>query len=471
MDDPTDERLDPGATYQDIPGSAYCWDLALRQQLQDLHNRVQQMRTAGKLTRQALERISKFFRLKNIYHSNAIEGNQLNLGETRLVVEQGLTITGKPLKDSAEARNLASALDYFEILARASEPLTCIDIRQLHSLILKGIDDDNAGRFRTTDVEISGSQFKPPGHESVAAQMTELCDWLQGVTGDAPRGELDAILLAAAAHTWFVRIHPFVDGNGRTARILMNLLLMRHGYPIAVLTKDDRERYYDALEHSQSSDLTPFVSLLVESVRESLEEYERAVADQTVQLEWAAALMSKFTEPQRVEASNYYELWKASMELFRSYVRQSADLINEQAIGLVRVYFTDYGTLDFEKYLSLRDGRSTKRTWFFRTDFRSAEERRRYLFFFGYPSQPIGNRLTLGDRVTLHVSTEVAPYEWERLDYVTPPQALPDLREVAYSARDEQFFARTADGTIQAMRVEAIVRNFFEQVFKRGFPS
>lgn len=471
----SESQESPGdQSYHDVAGTAYCYSEGYLPSLQALSARVRDMRSVGKLSPEALSHLRKFFRIKSIYHSNAIEGNQLNLGETRLVVEQGLTITGKPLKDTAEAKNLAHALDFFEALARSDEPFTCVSLRKIHSLILHSIDDENAGKYRTIRVEISGSAYKPPPPEDVPPEMEEFCQWLAHVSspgsGDADDARIDPVVLAAAAHAWFVRIHPFTDGNGRTARIVMNLILMRHGYPIAVITRDERQRYYDALEESQTSDLTPFISLIIESVEESLEEYERAVAEQTAKDEWAESLVAKFTAPQRTEAENYYEVWKNAMELFKSYSRETGGLIDRRAGGLARIYFEDFGNLEFEKYLSLRDGRLTKRTWFFRIDFKSPDKVARYLFFFGYPSMAMSAKLLARDRVTLHVATEVSPFFYERLDNITRTD-LPDIREAGWNAADEQFLIRTGGGVIQRLRVEEIVRHFFEQVVQRNFPS
>ncbi len=462
----------PKPAYRDVTDTSYCYSEGYLPSLQSLADRVRQMRSVGKLSTESLTRLRKFFRIKSIYHSNAIEGNQLNLGETRLVVEQGLTITGKPLKDSAEAKNLAHALDFFESLARSDEPFTCVSLREIHSLILRGIDDENAGKYRSVPVEISGSAYKPPPPEDVAAEMEEFCKWLARISPGDNRDQTadDPVVLAAAAHAWFVRVHPFADGNGRTARIVMNLILMRHGYPIAVITRDERQRYYDALEESQTSDLTPFVSLVLESVEESLEEYERAVAEQTAQAEWAESLVAKFTAPQRTEAQNYYEVWKNAMELFKSYTRETGGLIDRQAGGLARIYFEDFGNLEFEKYLSLRDGKLTKRTWFFRVDFKSTDKAARYLFFFGFPGLALSAQLLPRDRVTLHVATEVSPFFYERLDNITRTD-LPDIREAGWNAADEQFLVRTGGGLVQRLRVEEIVRHFFEQVVQRNFPS
>src|SRR5258705_7136972 len=139
-----------------ITGTPYLLDGRTEAALEEVARRVRDLRSAGKLTPDALRHIRRAFRIKNIYHSNAIEGNRLTIGETRQVVELGLTITGQSLKDQAEAKNLAAALDLLEELASdASSPITEHSIRQLHTFVLRGIDDDNAGRYRTVPVEIS----------------------------------------------------------------------------------------------------------------------------------------------------------------------------------------------------------------------------------------------------------------------------------------------------------------------------
>ena len=167
----------------EIPGTPYSYNDSRDREFRKLSRRVSDMRSSGKLSHGVLYRIRRFFRLKDIYHSNAIEGNILDIGETRAVVESGLTITGKPLKDQAEARNLSHALDFLDELARDSgRPIGESDIRQLHALILKGIVDDEAGRYRMTPVEISGSEYSPPGPESVRTQMEDFSVWLRDVS-------------------------------------------------------------------------------------------------------------------------------------------------------------------------------------------------------------------------------------------------------------------------------------------------
>lgn len=267
-----------------IPGTPYEYDATrLGDELRELRQRVGSFRSlVGTLSAEALGNLRTYFRLKNIYNSNAIEGNQLTMGETKMVIQEGLTITGKPLKDTLEAKNLDHALDYLEKLAKPDGvAVTEREIRQIHGLILKDIDTRIAGVYRSVFVQISGSAFEPPDPARLNHEMAEFGGWLGGFTrqGDASHtlpAFIDPVALACVAHTWFVSIHSFQDGNGRTARTLLNLVLLRSEYPLAILTKDDRQRYYDALEESQAGDLTPFIQLVVETLTDSLDIYEQA---------------------------------------------------------------------------------------------------------------------------------------------------------------------------------------------------
>lgn len=450
-----------------IADTSYELDNALLDAVRNVSDRVKQMRAVGTLTPEVLGKLRRFFRIKSIYHSNAIEGNQLDVGETRMVVEQGLTIIGKPLKDQAEAKNLGAALDFLEDLAKSpTRPITEADVRQIHFLVLKGINDANAGAYRKVQVEISGSQFKPTSPESIPAEMAAFGDWLQrsSVPG-GPFSQDDALLAAAAAHTWFVTIHPFVDGNGRVARLLLNLLLMRYGYPIAVITKEDRLRYYDALEISQSADLTPFVALVVECVAESLEEYEAAATEQREAAEWARSIASKFDQKEKTKAANQYEVWKNAMDLLKSLFKQTAEALDASA-ALGDIYFKDFGTLEFEKYIALKSYGSAKKTWFFRLDFRSGDAAARYLFFFGSPSQA----LRKATDVTLHISREMPPgsFFYERLDAIGAPN-VPNLVEIGYQQTAEEFTVRGKDNRVHTEKVDALCRRFAQEVVEKHF--
>lgn len=453
-------------TRVEIPGTPYSYDSRLEESIQQIATRVRRLREGGKLTPEVLSTIRKFFKIKNIYHSNAIEGNSLNVGETRQVVEMGLTLTGKSLKDQAEARNLAHALDFLETLvSNNTAPLLEAEIRQIHQLILKAIDDQNAGKYRMVQVEISGSSYKPPSPTDVPEEMADLSSWLSTISIPGNNfASKDGFVHAAVAHAWLVLIHPFVDGNGRLARLLMNLILMRYGYPIAIISKEDRARYYDALEDSQASDLSSFLGLVSECLTESLEEYEHAVEEHQEQLEWGRAIAEKFTSPQKVKIENEYEVWKSAMDLLKNYFRQTASLLDQAPLG--RVYFKDFGIIEYEKYLMLRHGESAKRTWFFRLDFRSGDRSARYLFFFNNPGYLMRPRCD----VTVHVAREEAPYHYERLEHITAPN-VPNLVEIGYLPREERFLVRRKDNRVAEAKIENFSKLFIEEVVQKHFDS
>lgn len=206
------------------------------------------------------------------YHSNAIEGNTLTLRETKVALE-GITVGGKPLKDHLEAVNHRDAILLLEEFVQEREPLTEWNIKSLHQLILRGIDDDNAGRYRTVNVRIAGASELPPDHVVVPELMERFIAWYRDEAMT-----LHPVERAARVHSDFVRIHPFVDGNGRTSRLLMNLELLKAGFPATVLPVERRLAYYEALEadHTQGN-REPFLALIVEIVKQSFQPYWHAL--------------------------------------------------------------------------------------------------------------------------------------------------------------------------------------------------
>ncbi|NQT09421.1 Fic family protein [Candidatus Bathyarchaeota archaeon] len=202
------------------------------------------------------------------YDSNAIEGSTLTLRETRLVIEEGVTVGGKSLGEHLAARNHPEAIRYMEGLVGDGGELGEEDVLRLHQLVLQGIEED-AGRFRSSGVRIAGATFSPPPSGEVRKRVRGLLSWLEG----NPE-EYNPIELAAVFHHRFVQIHPFSEGNGRTARLLMNLVLMRHGYPFIVnITSRDRGKYLRALSEADMGDPATFVDFAALSVERALDVY------------------------------------------------------------------------------------------------------------------------------------------------------------------------------------------------------
>ena len=219
-----------------------------------------------------VKNLEDWFRIELTYTSNALEGNTLTRRETALVLEKGLTVGGKLLSEHLEATNHAAALDWVTAqVERKPKHLTEKDILYIHSFILKGIDDANAGHYRSVPVRIAGSPIVLPNYRKVPNLMMDFMAWLKS---DAL---LHPVHLAAEAHYRLVTIHPFTDGNGRTARLLMNLLLLMTGYPPAIIRKQDRLKYITALEQAQMGGSSEnYEKLVHEAVNRSLNIYLQA---------------------------------------------------------------------------------------------------------------------------------------------------------------------------------------------------
>lgn len=217
-----------------------------------------------------LQELRKSLKVDFTYNSNAIEGNTLTRGETKIVLEEGLTIDGKPLREIHETVNHNAIFDWLFTLIDAKEDLSEQLILQLHQFVLKNIDDENAGRYRQIQVSISGEESLPPSADEVPELMADLIQWYQ-----QEKDTMHPALFAAVLHEKFVDIHPFIDGNGRTVRILINIHLMQRGYPLVIIPVSRRADYLKSL-HSSASEGS-FTQFFLEVVRENLKDYRRMV--------------------------------------------------------------------------------------------------------------------------------------------------------------------------------------------------
>jgi Fic family protein len=226
------------------------------------------------LSKEIVGQLRRNMEIEYTYNSNAIEGNTLTLRETQLVIREGVTISGKSLNEHLEAKNHPKAIEYVENLAESSS-LSQAEVLKVHEIIFSGILE-NVGNYRNGQVYIEGSEYMPPPAFEVPCLMRELLNWLE----KNPQ-ELRPIEKAAVFHYRLVAIHPFDDGNGRAARLMMNLVLIRHGYPVTVIKNVDRRRYYDTLRKADGGDPKPFVNFIACCVERSLDLCLNAVEPST----------------------------------------------------------------------------------------------------------------------------------------------------------------------------------------------
>jgi len=226
--------------------------------------------TRRPLTTEEVKQLDDYFRIGFTYSSNALEGNTLTISETKIIIEDGITVGGKPLRDCYEAVGHAKAYDYMLEAARADNLIFTEDmILNLHKLFFSKIDEEKAGKYREIQVFISGTEYIPPQASEVALLMKEFIREL-----NIKKNTEHPVALAAFAHRRLVDIHPFEDGNGRTARLLMNLILVNKGYQIAIIPPVLRLEYINSISISRKNeDFLEFEKFISECVHEAQKDY------------------------------------------------------------------------------------------------------------------------------------------------------------------------------------------------------
>lgn len=319
----------------------------------ELHGRVENLRSIGRLTEETLRRYYGDKRFEQVAESNAIEGNTLSAGETELAVTKGVTLTGHDPVHVRDAVALDKALARLADLAKLHQPTDIVQLQELHGLILEG--SPSAGLFRNDPVRISGSEHRPPKTwKDVMAAMENWENW----SGAHPA--VPAILRAAILHAWLVHIHPYRDGNGRSARAVQNLELVRSGYPPVIIRKNqDRGRYIDALHRADEGDLGPFLDLVVDRAKAALTGLEIAAResqgyDQRVQV-------------LRLAQQRRLDVWNKAVELLYSVVVERLAQVVEGAGGQLRSkLFT--GGLELDDYVELCKATPVSHSWSFRIE-------------------------------------------------------------------------------------------------------
>lgn len=286
------------------------------------------------LPKSAVGKLREKFQIEMTYNSNAIEGNSLTLKETFLVINEGITVKGKPLKDHLEAKDHHVALEYLYDLIDKNKKHTLSEIliRNLHQIIIQEIDREWAGKYRNANVIIGGAKHTPPDALLVSQKMRELIRWL-----NSQKKEMSVIELSALLHHKLVYIHPFFDGNGRTARLAMNLLLMQSGYPLVIILKNDRKKYYDVLDKADSGKYEPLVRFIAQSIERSLDIYLKTLTPATQKQEkfltlneiakktsFSAKYLNLLARQGKLEAYKEGRNWLTSKEAVNRYLKNRA---------------------------------------------------------------------------------------------------------------------------------------------------
>lgn len=289
-------------------------------------NKVVKLRPASS---SLVSKLREQFALEMTYNSNAIEGNSLTQKETFLIINEGITIKGKPLKDHLEVKDHYEALEYLYDFIKKDKrhSFSEVVLRTLHQIVLKDTERHEAGKYRNGNVIITGSTHNPPDPSEVPVQMSDLIQWIKKNTN-----KIHIIELAAIVHHKIAFIHPFFDGNGRTARLFMNLLLMQKGFPMVIILNNDRKKYYDSLSKADKGDYIPIVRFIAQATERSLNIYLKTlnpvkakskkyfplsvVAKHTSYSEKYLNLLSRYG---KIEAHKEGRNWVTSLDAVKKY--------------------------------------------------------------------------------------------------------------------------------------------------------
>lgn len=296
-----------------------------------LDYKLKQLQELRPISSTQVIKLREQFGIEMTYNSNAIEGNRLTLKETFLVINEGLTIKGKSLKDHLEAKDHFEALNYlYEFIEKDSRhSISEVFIRNIQQLIVKETDSASAGNYRNSNVIITGSNHTPPDASAVPHLMSDLIRWINN-----NKDKFSPIELAAFLHHKIVFIHPFFDGNGRTARLVMNLILMQKGYPLVMILKNDRKRYYDSLDKADKKNYKPFIHFIAQALERSLNIYLRTLLPVTrskekyfflseisKKISYSEKYLNLLARQGKIEAHKEKRNWVVSFEAIERYIK------------------------------------------------------------------------------------------------------------------------------------------------------
>lgn len=339
--------------YIDVTGTPYYLEFqassgAARQRLGDLADRVELLRRNRTLSPATLQAYYGEKRFEQIAESNALEGSTLTAGETELAVIRGVTFTGHDPAFVRDAQALARALDRLVELARGKEPTSLDDLRELHALIVG--DRPGSGTFRTAEVRIRGSKHVPP------RTWREVMDGMESWAAWSSANALaPPMLRAAVLHAWLTHIHPFSDGNGRTARAISTLELVRAGYPPVIIRHKDRDRYLDSLGEGDQGQLGSFLDLMIRRADDALRELERAATK--------VQGYDPVLERRRRNFAGRLAVWNAGVHLLVESLRARLRERLEPIAAHVEV--REFDELTTDAFIELCEGRAIGQSWAF----------------------------------------------------------------------------------------------------------
>ncbi len=325
--------------------------------LEEVDESIKEIDDQRPLAPHITEKLQSEILYDRVHASAVIEGNKLSRRETIVVLSSGIVEAGSR-KDQQEVINLADACLYLQECLDNKISLSIHLVKELHQKILKDIDKCSAGSFRSIDVAITGAKVRPPSHLDVPHLVSQIVDLENSAI-------IHPIHKAAWIHWAFARVHPFVDGNGRVARLIQDYVLLKHRYVPASVQPEDRERnYYESLESADLGSGGDFLEIVAKNVLRTSERYLSIIREEKSKTSWVKNIAKAASEKiKQTEHRKFLSIQKSYDSLKYEFESICAELNSE--LTDMRVGFKDYGSLDFEKYQALKNHGRATRTWLF----------------------------------------------------------------------------------------------------------
>ena len=317
--------------------------------LADFRKEIESFRAEGPLDHLSLAKLEEHFKASHVYNSAAIEGNRLTLQETILVLKEGIEVRDKSLHDTLEVKRLGQAFDYLKELSAQGQVIRERDIRDLHLLLIGDDSDVGPGAYRYVGVIISGSEHRPPEPLAVPGMVSDLIEWINS------NRDQDPIALATLAHHQLAAIHPFRDGNGRVSRLLMNLILMQHGYPICNIRQERRPEYYEALSFADVGIFDPLARQIKDACAELFSEYVRIRTETKRAQEWAAKWGVKEAKVAVRRETRELELWQSKIKQVFLEFQNTVELLDDSLEEFEVAFYDFKNEIDLDKFQRLTE--------------------------------------------------------------------------------------------------------------------
>jgi Fic family protein len=363
MDIPSPENISFGQVTQEL--------------ISDTTELARQVNKRRPLPPEVIASIQKELLGERVYNSNAIEGNTLTLRETKSVLQTGGIVDVGRKREATEAVNLGKAIA--EVQEMVGNPDSWTDITRftsIHKTLLTDVKDHAAGVIRSERVMIVGAERQPPNPLKLDSLLKQFFNELREAT------EIEPIRLATWVHWTVARLHPFLDGNGRMARLWQDLILFGHRLTAAVIRQQDRNEYYSSLSSADDGDFNPLTQLIARSLSKTLQIYVNAQREVDELKDWAADIVGEANARLDEQRKLEYLRWTRQIDGLRDAFERCATQVTNASDGTVEVQVNSFDLLDQSTWETLRSGGHASKTWFFWMSFRRGNQRLEYYFFF-----------------------------------------------------------------------------------------